>query len=51
MVKGRVTDKNTGAPMEGVKVSGWDSTISIEDITGTDGFYMLEGLSGDRPAK
>lgn len=46
-IKGRVTDKNTGAPLEGVKVStAWGATKPIEDITDQDGFYMLKGLSG-----
>jgi protocatechuate 3,4-dioxygenase beta subunit len=46
-LKGCVTDKNTGAPLEGVKVStAWGAIKPLEDITGADGFYMLKGLSG-----
>lgn len=46
-VKGRVTDKNTGTPVEGARVSSISEFLSSqEDATGPDGFYMLKGLSG-----
>jgi len=49
IIKGRVTDKNTGAPIEGVKVStAWGAAKPREDITNAEGSYRLEGLSGTR---
>jgi len=49
-VKGSVTDIETNEPLEGVRVhstqNSWGDTKTVEDITGPDGFYMLEGLSG-----
>jgi len=51
-IKGKVTDKETGAPIEGVKLQAargaWGTKKIPEDITGADGFYMLKGLSGSR---
>ena len=48
-VKGQVTDKQTGAPIEGARVStAWGASKTFEDITDANGFYMLKGLSGTR---
>jgi len=47
IIKGYVTDKNTGAPIEGAKVStAWGAAKPREDITNAEGSYRLKGLSG-----
>ncbi|MBN1901909.1 carboxypeptidase regulatory-like domain-containing protein, partial [Candidatus Sumerlaeota bacterium] len=48
-IKGRVTEKINGAPIEGVKVrSAWGIEKPVEDITDAEGFYILKGLSGNK---
>jgi 5-hydroxyisourate hydrolase-like protein (transthyretin family) len=48
-IKGHVTDKNSGEPIEGVKVrTAWGPEKPIEHITDTEGFYMLMGVSGTK---
>jgi protocatechuate 3,4-dioxygenase beta subunit len=48
-IKGCVTDKDSGAPIEGVKVrTAWGPDKPREDITDAEGLYILKGLSGTR---
>jgi len=46
-INGKVTEKNTGEPLEGVKVSSaWGRDIEkFTDVTGPEGEYLLEGLT------